>query len=37
MQSDWNSFQGDVVLDNFNKASRDEGSILDQKYGKEIF
>ena len=24
MQSDWNNFSGDVVLDSFNKASRDE-------------
>ena len=30
MQSDWNSFCGDVVLDNFKKASRDENDILDQ-------
>ena len=30
MQSDTNSFCGDVVLDSFNKASRDEDKILDQ-------
>ena len=34
MQSDGNSFLGDVVLDSFNKASRDEDSILDQIYRK---
>ena len=28
MQSDGNSFGGDVVLDNFNKASRDEDIIF---------
>ena len=27
MQSDGNSFWGDVILDNFNKAPRDEDSI----------
>ena len=32
MQSDGNSFCGDVVLDSFNKASRDENNILDQMY-----
>ena len=32
MQSDRNSFCGDVVLESFYKASRDEGSILDQIY-----
>ena len=32
MQSDGNSFGGDVVLNSFNKASRDEGNILDQTY-----
>ena len=31
MQSDGNSFCRDVVLDNFNKASRDGDNILDQK------
>ena len=30
MQSDGNTFYGDVVLDSFNKASRDEDNILDQ-------
>ena len=34
MQSDGNSYDGDVVLDSFNKASRDEDSIFDQKYEK---
>ena len=29
MQSDWNSVCGDVVLDSFNMACRDEDSILD--------
>ena len=32
MQSDGNSFCGDVVLDSFNKESRDEDNILDQIY-----
>ena len=32
MQSDGNSFCGDVVLDGFNMTYRDEGSILEQKY-----
>ena len=32
MQSDGDSFCGDVVLDSFNKASRDENNILDKKY-----
>ena len=32
MQSDRNSSCGDVVLDSFNKASRDEDNILDQTY-----
>ena len=32
MQSDGNSFCGDVVLNRFNKASRDEGNNLDQVY-----
>jgi len=36
MQSDGNSFCGDVVLDSFNKAYRDEDSILDQKFEKQI-
>ena len=30
MQSDGNSFYGDVVLNSFNKASRDKDNILDQ-------
>ena len=30
MKSDRNTFYGDVVLDSFNKASRDEDNILDQ-------
>ena len=29
-QSQSNSFLGDVVLDSFNNASRDEDNILDQ-------
>ena len=37
MQSDWNSFRGDVVLDSVNVAYRDEDSILDQIYLKQIF
>ena len=32
MQSDGNSFGGDVVLNSFNKVSRDEDNILDQGY-----
>ena len=32
MQSDGNSFAGDVVLESFNKASQDEDNILDQIY-----
>ena len=32
MQSDGNSIGGDVVLDSFNKASRDEDNILEQIY-----
>ena len=31
MQSDRNSFGGDVVFDSFNKASLDEDNILDKK------
>ena len=31
MQSDKNSFYGDVVLKSFRKASRDKDSILNQK------
>ena len=32
MQSDGNSFGGDVVSDNFNKTFRDEDNNLDQIY-----
>ena len=32
MQSNGDSFCGDVVLNSFNKASRDEDNILDQVY-----
>ena len=32
MQSDGNSFCGDVVLNSFDKASRDKDNILDQVY-----
>ena len=32
MQSDRNSFGGDVVSDSFNKPFRDEENILDQIY-----
>ena len=32
MQSDWNSFCGDVVSYSFNKTSRDEDNILYQIY-----
>ena len=32
MQSDGKSFCGDVVLNSFNKASRDKDNILDQVY-----
>ena len=32
MQSYGNSFSGDIVLESFNKASRDEENILDQIY-----
>ena len=37
MQSDGNSLCRDVVLDSFNVPYRDEDSILDLKYAKEIF
>ena len=37
MQSDGNSFCGDVVLDGFNMSYRDEDSILEQKYENQIF
>ena len=36
MQSDGSSFCGDVVLDGFNMSYRDEDSILEQKYEKQI-
>ena len=36
MQSDGNSFCGDVVLDSFNMSYREEDSIVDQKYEKQI-
>ena len=35
-QSWSNSFWGDVVLDNFENAFKDEGNILDQTYIKQI-
>ena len=31
------SFRGDVALDSFTMASRDEDHILDQRYKKQIF
>ena len=34
MQSDGNSFCGDIVFDIFNMAYRDKYNILDQKYDK---
>ena len=37
MQLGGNSFRGVVFLDSFNMAYRDENSILDKKYEKEIF
>ena len=36
MQSDGNSFCGDVIFDSFNKECRVEASILDQIYEKRI-
>ena len=36
MQSDGNSFCGDVAFDSFNMSYREEGSILDLKYEKQI-
>ena len=36
MQSDKNRFCGDVVLDSFNIAYKDEDNILDQIYKKQI-
>ena len=35
MQSDGNSFWGNVVLDGFDRASRDEDNILDQIYNSK--
>ena len=35
MQSDGNSFCGDVALDSFKKASWDEDNILDQIYASK--
>ena len=37
MQSGENSFFGEVVLDSFIISYRDEDSIIDQKYEKQIF
>ena len=37
MQSDGNSFSGDVVLDRFSMVNSDEDSIQDQNYVKQIF
>ena len=37
MQSDGNSFCGNVVLDSFVMEYNDEDSILDEKYEKQIF
>ena len=37
MQPDGNGFFGDVVLDSFNKTSRDEDNILYQVYKTNIF
>ena len=37
MQSEGNSFYGDVVFLSFNRAFRDKDSILEQKYEKRIF
>ena len=37
VQSDGNSFWGDVVFDSLNMAYRDEDSISDQKYEQQIF
>ena len=36
MQSYGNSFIGDVLFDSFYMSYRDEDSILDQKYEKQI-
>ena len=35
MQSGGNSSGGDVVLDSFNKVSREEDNILDQMYKRK--
>ena len=35
MQSDGNSFWGDVVSDNFNKTYRDKANISDQIYRRK--
>ena len=37
MQSDGNSFYGDVVSDSFGKTSRDEDNILDQINKSNMF
>ena len=37
MQSDRNSFCGDVVLNCVNKAFREEDSILDEIYEEQVF
>ena len=37
MQSDGNSFWGDVVLDSFDMAYRDEDNILDQMNKTNMF
>ena len=34
--SDWNSLCGDVIFDSFNWVYRDDDSILDQKYEKQL-
>ena len=36
MQSDGNSFLGDIVLNSFNKAFRDKYNILDQIYEMQM-
>ena len=36
MQSDGNSFCGDVLLDSFKRIFRDEDNILDQEFKKQI-
>ena len=37
MQSDWNSFSGDIVLESVNIASMDEDIVLNQIFEKFIF